>query len=89
MCYKGKKTPMADAATLAEIAWLCPGTAATDLRCKGAETVCRIPSGDLTLVDEIQHRQAQVAGNAEEELLLAGKVTLPQLPWSSYRRCRQ
>ena len=33
---------------------------------KGAETVCRMLGGDMSLVDEIQHRHAQVAGTAEE-----------------------
>ncbi len=29
---KGRSTPVADAATLVEIAWLCPGKAAVDFR---------------------------------------------------------
>ena len=29
---KGRETPVADAATLIEIAWLCPGKAAVALR---------------------------------------------------------
>lgn len=53
---KGRETPVADAATLVEIAWLCPGKAAVQFRRKGAETVCRMLGGDLTLVDEIQHK---------------------------------
>ncbi|DBA87362.1 TPA: hypothetical protein ACH3X1_004409 [Trebouxia sp. C0004] len=32
---KGRSTPVAVAATLVEIAWLCPGRAATDFRRKG------------------------------------------------------
>ena len=36
---KGRSTPVADAATLVEIAWLCPGRAATEFRRKGSETV--------------------------------------------------
>ena len=79
---------MADAATLVEIAWLCPGRAAVNFRRKGAETVCRMLGGDLTLVDEIQRRHAQVAGTAEQEFLLADtqgnstQVALPELPYT-------
>ena len=85
---KGRETPVADAATLVEIAWLCPGKAAIQFRRKGAETVCRMLGGDLTLVDEIQRRRAHVAGTAEQEFLLADtqdngtQVALPQLPYS-------
>ena len=53
---KGRETPVADAATLVEIARLCPSKAAVQFRRKGAETVCRMLGGDLTLVDEIQHK---------------------------------
>ena len=67
---KGRATPAADAATLVEIAWLCPGHAAAAFRRKGAESVCRMLGGDLSMVDEIQRRHAQVAGTAEESFLL-------------------
>ena len=66
---KGRETPVADAPTLVEIAWLLPGKRAAQFRRQGAETVCRMLGGDLTLVDEIQHRHAQVAGTAEQEFL--------------------
>ena len=48
---KGRETPVADAATLVEIAWLCPGKAAVTFRRKGAESVCRMLHGDLSLVE--------------------------------------
>ena len=67
---KGRATPVADAATLVEIAWLCPGKAAASLGRRGAESVCRMLGGDLSL-DEIQRRHTQVAGTAEEGFLLA------------------
>ena len=85
---KGRETPVTDAATLVEIDWHCPGGAATDFRRNGAETVCRMLGGDLTLVDEIQRRHAQVAGLAEGQFLLAGnsssdtQVALPELPYT-------
>ena len=85
---KGRETPVASVATLVEITWLCPGKAAMQFRRKGAETVCRVLGGDLTLVDEIQRRHAQVAGTAEQEFLLADtqgngtQVALPELPYS-------
>ena len=85
---KGNITPVADAATLVEIAWLLPGKKAASFRRRGAETVCRMLGGDLTLVDEIQRRHAQVAGTAEQEFLLAdsqgnsNQVTLPELPYT-------
>ena len=75
---KGRETPVADAAILVEIAWLCPGKAAVQFRRKGAESVCRMLGGDLTLVDEIQRRHTQVAGTAEEEFLLADVQGSPQ-----------
>ena len=79
---------VADAATLVEIAWLCPGKVATAFRRKGAESVCHMLGGDLSLVDEIQCRHAQVASTAEEEFVLAGnqgnrnQVALPELPYT-------
>jgi len=88
---KGHVTPVADAATLVEIAWLVPGKAAAAFRRKGAESVCRLLGGDLSLVDEIQRRHAQVTGTVEEGFLLAGsggnqgsstQVALPQVPSS-------
>ena len=42
--------------------------------------------GDLTLVDEIQHRPAQVAGTAEEEFLMADAQGSPQQV-TSHKRC--
>ena len=75
---KGRETPVADAATLVEIAWLGPGTAAVQFRRKGAESVCRMLGGDLTLVDEIQRRHTQLAGTTEEEFLLADVQRSPQ-----------
>ena len=69
---KGKSTPVADAATLVEIAWHCPGEVAQKFKRNSAEKVCRLLGGNLTLVDEIQRRHAQIAGTAEEEFLLAG-----------------
>ena len=68
---KGRETSVADAATLIEVAWLCPGKAAVAFRREGAESVCRILGGDLSLVEEIQRRHAQLTGTAEEEDLLA------------------
>ena len=70
---KGRETPVADAATLVEIAWLCPGKAAMTFRRNSAESVCRMLGGDLSLVDEIQHRHAQIASTAEEDFLLADR----------------
>ena len=68
---KGRETPVAFVATLVEIAWLLPSKSAGAFRRKGAESVCRMLGGDLSLVDEIQRKHAQVAGTAEEEFLLA------------------
>ena len=85
---KGRETPVANAATLVEIAWLCSGKAALQFRRKGAESMCRVLDGDLTLVDEIQRRHAQVAGTAKQDFLQAdnqgngNQVALPDLPYS-------
>ena len=79
---------MADAATLVEIAWLCPGKVAMDSRRKGAEMMCRMLGGDLSLVKDIQRRHAQIAGTAEEDFLLAGNpggnnaVAVQELPYT-------
>lgn len=85
---KGRDTLVADAATLVETAWHCPGKVADNFKRTGAESVCRILGGNLTLVVEIQRRHAQVAGTVEEQFLLAGnqgntsQVALPELPYT-------
>ena len=86
---KGRVTPVADAPTLIEVAWLLPGKTATEFRRKGAESVCRLLGGDLSLVDEVQRRHAQVAGTAEEGFLLAAsgqgsstQVAATELPYT-------
>ena len=85
---KGRETLVADATTLVELAWLLPGKAAAVFRRKGAEKVCRMLGGDLTLVDEIQRRHAQIAGTAEEAFLLAGNpgnnnaLAVQELPYT-------
>ena len=68
---KGTETPVADAATLVEIAWLLPGKTAAQFKRQAAESVCRLLGGDLTLVDEIQQRHEELNGTAEQEFLLA------------------
>ena len=78
---------MADAATLVETAWLCPGKKAASFKRKEAETVCRMLGGDLTLVDEIQRRHAQVSGTAEEEFALAKAPSSSGQQAVSYKRC--
>lgn len=65
-------TPVAHLKDLIEIAWLCPGKHATEFRRTGAATLCRALGGDLSLVDEIEARHADVGGTAEQEALLAG-----------------
>ncbi|KAA6423629.1 MAG: hypothetical protein FRX49_06201 [Trebouxia sp. A1-2] len=64
-----------------------PGKAAVQIRRQGAETVCRLLGGDLTLVDEIQRRHAQVAGTAEEEFLLANTQAGSTQQAVSHKRC--
>ena len=76
---KGRATRVADAATLVEIAWVRPGKAASQFRRQGAESVCRLLGGDLTLVDQIQRRHAQVAGTGEEAFLLAEQAAQPDI----------
>ena len=56
-------------------------------RRKGAETICRMLAGDLTLVDEIQRRHAQVASTAEEDLLLADPQGVSAQEAVSHKRC--
>ena len=44
-----RDTPVADTATLVEIAFLCPGKVASQFRRQGAELLCRALAGDLSL----------------------------------------
>ncbi|CAM9902390.1 unnamed protein product [Pylaiella littoralis] len=73
---KGKLTPVADAKTLVEIVFLLPGQNAGDFRRRGANKVCRLVGGDMTLVAEIEQRRATLEsteeGRATQEFLLAG-----------------
>lgn len=78
---------MADAATLVEIAWLCLGKAAVAFKRKGAELVCRMLGGDMTLVDKIQRRHVQVAGAAKEEFLLADAQSGSTQQATARKRC--
>ncbi len=71
---KGRSTPVADAKTLVEIVWLCPGKAAREFRRKSAQTICRVLGGDLTLINEIENRhhhlQQSDEGRAAQDFLL-------------------
>jgi hypothetical protein len=67
---KGQRpTPVASTATLVEIAWLCPGRAAKEFRRQGAVTLCRALGGDLSLVEEIKARHAEIDAEDQEALL--------------------
>jgi hypothetical protein len=48
----GRKTPVADAATLIEVAFSLPGNKAHDFRRAGADKVCEALGGDVSLLDE-------------------------------------
>lgn len=67
-----KPTPCAHVDTLVEIAWLCPGKRAKDFRRQGAVTLCRALGGDVSLIEEIKVRHAEIAGTDEQAVLLAG-----------------
>jgi hypothetical protein len=71
----GRETPVADAATLIEIAFLLPGNKAREFCRAGAEKVQRVLGGDLTLIDEIERRHEQVSGTAQEAFLLGSTST--------------
>lgn len=62
---KGKLTPVADAKTLVEIIFLLPGPKAGGFRRKGANMVCRLVGGDMTLVAEIEQRRATLESTEE------------------------
>lgn len=57
---------MADAAARVELVWLLPRKKAVSFMRKGAESVCCMLDGGLTLMDKIQRRHAQEAGTAEQ-----------------------
>lgn len=67
-----RPTPVAHVNTLVEIAWLCPGQNAKEFRRTGAVTLCRALGGDLSLVDDIRRRHAEVAGTEEQAAFLEG-----------------
>ena len=71
---KGRLTPVADAKTLIEIIFLLPGKTARGFLRKSAASVCRLMSGDSTLVPEIEQRraslQSSVEGRATQRFLL-------------------
>lgn len=66
----GRETPVADAATLIEMAWDLPGRRARDFCRACADGVRRVMGGDVSLVDEIERRHADIAGTEEERFLL-------------------
>jgi hypothetical protein len=61
----GRDTPVADAATLIEIAFLLPGKVATAFRRSAAAMVCRMLGGDLTMIAEIERRHARMSATSE------------------------
>lgn len=73
-----KETPCADAVTLVEIAYLCPGKAAAQFRRQGAELLCRALAGDLSLVDEIVKKHAEIDTDTQEKLLSGTSSTQEQ-----------
>ena len=62
---KGKPTPVADARTLIEIIWALPGRTAQEFRRASAVTVCRVLGGDVSLVAEIEARNATLQQTEE------------------------
>ena len=81
---KGKPTPVADARTLIEIIWALPGRVAQEFRRASAVTVCRVLGGDVSLVEEIESRNATLqhteAGRSTQTFLTnqAGELTVAQ-----------
>jgi hypothetical protein len=71
----GRETPVADAATLIEIAFLLLGNKAREFCRAGAEKVRRVLGGDLTFIDETERRHEQVSGTAQEAFLLGSTST--------------
>jgi hypothetical protein len=61
----GHSTYVADAKTLVEIVWLCPGKAAREFRRKSAQTIVRVLGGDLSIINEIEQRHIQLNGSEE------------------------
>jgi hypothetical protein len=59
---------------LIEIAFLLPGNKARDSRRVGADKVRRVLGGDVTLLDEIERRHAEMVGT-EQEAFLPGQNT--------------
>lgn len=65
----GRETPVADSATLIEIAYVLPGRLAAAFRRAGADLVRRALGGDLSLIDEIERRHRNLARTAEQQFL--------------------
>ncbi|CAN0114023.1 unnamed protein product [Ectocarpus sp. 12 AP-2014] len=61
----GQVTPVGDAKTAVEVAWLLPSTRAKEFRRQSAETICRVLGGDVTLCEEIEERCARLQSTEE------------------------
>lgn len=57
---KGHEPPVSDAKTIVEVIWLLPARAAREFRKQSAETIRRVPGGDVSLCDEIEQRCARL-----------------------------
>jgi hypothetical protein len=75
---KGHLTPVADAFTLIEIAYLLPGRIAAAYRRSSADMVRRMLGGDMSIIDEIEQRHANLQGTTAEGFLL-GTVSTASL----------
>jgi hypothetical protein len=81
---QGKPTPVADARTLIEIIWALPGRTAQKYRRASSVTVCRVLGGDVSLVEEIESRNATLqhteAGRSTQTFLTSqtGEPTVAQ-----------
>jgi phage anti-repressor protein len=69
---KGRETPVADPATLIEIAWLVGEGRSSELRRKGADLVQRFMGADLSFIDEIEKRHDTQAGTEQQRFLIGG-----------------
>lgn len=75
---KGQRdTPVADAVTLVEISYICPGKVAAQSRRLGAEVLCRALAGDLSLIDDIVHKHGEIDLDTQEKLL-SGTSSTPE-----------
>ena len=88
MYPQGHKTHVAVFADLLQLLMVLPGRAAGDFRLKAANFLCRLLSGDVTLIPQILQTAANTSREAQAVIMQA--VPVPPVDESMVlKRCRE